>query len=284
MCKGRKAACMRVVWVTGASSGLGLHTAMALKRAGWQVVAGARSFAGHEGEAEPGYRLPLDVTSEQSILSFRDRALALFGTPDALVNCAGILVLGAMEDVTLPEIRSVLETNLVGQIAMVQAVLPFMREKKSGRIVNFSSINGLLGIPYQGVYTASKHAVEGYSESLALEVKPFGISVCLVEPGDHKSGAQAYRKHALRAAQSAYKPMYAQATAVIARDERNGSDPDRLGGKVARALGKRRMPCRLCVAKFDQHLAVWLHKLLPYALFSRIIGGYYVKRRGGNQH
>ena len=269
----------RVVWITGASSGLGLHTAQALSRAGFAVVAGARSFGAEQGKTVPGCDcLPLDVTDAESIRAFREKALSLHGAPDALVNCAGMLILGACESYELDELRQVMETNFFGQAAMISAVLPLMRERGHGRIVNFSSINGLLGIPFEGAYTASKHAVEGYSECLSLEVRPFGVEVMLVEPGDHRSGSRLYRRHSRGMSKdSPYRRAFDLGTAMIAHDEENGSDPDRLGEKIAGALRRRRLPRRLRVAKMDQHFAVFLHDLLPNALFERIIGDYYSK-------
>ena len=265
----------QVVWITGASSGLGLHTAQALARHGFTVVAGARSF-GKGTTAEGCHCLPLDVTSQESIDTFAEAALNAYDPPDILVNCAGMLILGACESYALDELRQVMETNFFSQAAMISKVLPFMREKGKGRIVNFSSINGLLGIPFEGAYTASKHAIEGYSECLSYEVKPFGIEVMLVEPGDHRSGSSAYRKHSAGMnSASPYKAAFDAGTAQIAHDEANGSDPDRLGEKIARALKRKRLPRRLRVAKPDQHLAVVLHDVLPNRLFERIIGSYY---------
>ena len=267
----------QVVWITGASSGLGLHTAQALNRNGFSVVAGARSFG--KGKTVAGCLcLPLDVTNQESIDAFADEAVRLFGPPDILVNCAGMLILGACESYALDELRQVMETNFFSQAAMISKVLPYMREKGKGRIVNFSSINGLLGIPFEGAYTASKHAIEGYSECLSYEVKPFGIEIMLVEPGDHRSGSSAYRRHSAGMTDaSPYKAAFDAGTAQIAHDEANGSDPDRLGEKIAKALKRKRLPRRLRVAKPDQHLAVVLHDLLPNRWFEKIIGPYYGK-------
>ena len=267
---------MPVVWITGASSGLGLHTARALADAGFRVIAGARSFENPETHL-PGVRcLPLDVTSPASVAAFAEAAQAEAGAPDALVNCAGMLILGACESYGLDELRLVLETNFLGQAAMIQEALPLMRTQGHGRIVNFSSINGLLGIPFEGAYTASKHAIEGFSECLAMETKPFGIEVMVVEPGDHQSGSAAYRRRSAgMSPASPYAAAFAAATARIAADERGGSDPDALGRKIARALRRRRLPRKLRVAKADQHLAVWLHDALPARLFDHIISSYY---------
>lgn len=269
---------MKVVWVTGASSGLGFYTAKALARAGYTVVAGARSFSECEGESETGFRLALDVRDEASCDRFCRLALAEFGAPWALVNAAGVLTLGACETCAVDAIRDVMDTNFFGCVRMTQRALPLMRAAGEGRIVNFSSINGLLGIPFQGAYVASKHAIEGFSECLAAETRPFGISLMLVEPGDHRGGSQRCRKHA-ESEHSPYRAAYEKATAAIAYDEAHGKDPGALAEKVVRALGKKRMPLRLRVASWDQHLAAAAHKFVPAGVFNRVIGWYYCGRK-----
>ncbi len=306
----------KTVWVTGASSGLGLYTAQALAEAGWKVIGGARSFA-ESGEkrteiadcaarsfAEPGekgteaagrrpedgrkpggtsgedgiIRLPLDVTDEESVKAFAAKALEISPRVDAVVQCAGMLVMGSCEETTVEEYQRVMNTNFLGMVRMNRQVLPVLRAQKEGRIVMYSSINGLLGIPFQNAYTASKHAIEGYAEGLQMEVRPFGIQVTLVEPGDHRGGSEKYRPHAARMkADSPYAAAYEKGTAKIHHDETHGSDPAVLGRKVARMLGRKRMPFRKRIASPDQHLAVWLHRLLPARWNERILSGYYLK-------
>ena len=131
----------KTVWVTGASSGLGLHTAMALRDDGWQVIAGARSFTG--GQRDGMTCLPLDVTDAESVRAFCRRA-AEIAPPDALVQCAGMLVLGSCEETETEEFRRVMDTNYLGMVRMNREVLPLMRRQGGGKIVLFSSINGLL--------------------------------------------------------------------------------------------------------------------------------------------
>ena len=269
----------KTVWVTGASSGLGLHTAKALAEDGWLVVAGARSFT-EAGREQGMIRLPLDVTDEASIAAFCGNAAEITGTPDALVQCAGMLVLGSCEETRTEEFRRVMDTNYLGMVRVNRAVLPLMRENGGGKIVLFSSINGLLGIPFQSAYTASKHAIEGYAECLQMEVRPFGIQVMLVEPGDHRSGSDRYRPHAKdMTADSPYADAYESAVSIIHRDESGGSDPDVLGRKIAAALDKDRLPFRKRIASPDQHLAVYIHKLLPFRLNVAILRSYYIKRK-----
>ena len=267
------------VWVTGASSGLGLHTARALRDAGWTVIAGARSFAA-SAQQDGMWQLPLDVTREESVEAFCDRALEISPWVDAVVQCAGMLVLGSCEEITDEEYLRVMNTNFLGMVRVNRQVLPVMRAQKSGRIVMFSSINGLMGIPFQNAYTASKHAIEGYAEGLQMEVRPFGIQVTLVEPGDHRSGSEKYRPHAARmGADSPYAAAYESGTARIHHDETHGSDPDRLGRKVARMLDRKRMPFRRRIASPDQHLAVYLHKFLPARWNEAILRSYYLREK-----
>ena len=267
----------KTVWVTGASSGLGLHTAAALKEDGWRVIAGARSF--EDGEADGIFRLKLDVTDEESIRRFCEKAQEI-APPDALVQCAGMLVLGSCEETGTEEFRRVIDTNYLGMVRVNRAVLPLMRARGRGKIVLFSSINGLMGIPFQSAYTASKHAIEGYAECLAMEVKPFGIQVMLVEPGDHRSGSDKYRPHAAAMNEaSPYAAEYESSVAQIAHDEHNGSDPDVLGRKIARTLDRERIPFRKRIASPDQHLAVYIHRLLPAKLNAWILRTYYTRKK-----
>ena len=269
----------KTVWVTGASSGLGLHTAQALAEDGWQVIAGARSFRSEERNGST-VRLPLDVTDEKSTAAFCGRAYEITGSPDALVQCAGMLVLGSCEETLTDEYQKVMETNFLGMVRMNRAVLPMMRENGGGKIVLFSSINGLLGIPFQSAYTASKHAIEGYAECLQMEASPFGIQVMLIEPGDHRSGSDKYRPHARNMSEaSPYAAAYESAVRVIHRDESGGSDPDVLGRIIARTLDRNRIPFRKRIASPDQHLAVYLHKCLPAKWTAAVLRSYYIKRK-----
>ena len=266
----------KTVWVTGASSGLGLHTAMQLQKDGWRVIAGARSF--EEGEKDGMYRLKLDVTDEDSIRRFCEKA-AEIALPDALVQCAGMLVLGSCEETGTEEFRRVIDTNYLGMVRVNRTVLPLMRKQGHGKIVLFSSINGLMGIPFQSAYTASKHAIEGYAECLALEVKPFGIQVMLVEPGDHRSGSDKYRPHAAAMTErSPYAEAYASATARIRHDETNGSDPDALGRKIAKILDRKRIPLRRRIASLDQHAAVYVHRFLGSRVNAAVLRKYYIRK------
>jgi len=270
----------RIALVAGASSGLGRAVAERLAADGFVTYAGARSFAAGVQVPEGCVPLALDVTDEVSVTAAVSAVLAKEGRIDVLVHCAAFLTLGACEEASIDEQRRVLETNYLGVVRMVQAVLPVMRAQGAGRIALFSSLNGLMAIPFQGAYVASKHAIEGFAEALRLEVRRFGVSVTVVNPGDCRGGSSAYRGHADVAEQpdSPYRPYYKAATEKIYQDESGGLAPGRVAAAVSRALTKRHAPLRVVVAKMEQRLAMWLHDLLPGRLFVRIIETYYAPK------
>lgn len=261
-----------IAYITGASSGLGAYTAQALVDTGWTVVAGARSFkAETDGRMT---RLPLDVTRDDSVRDFMERAKQI-GAPDAVIHCAAVLCFGSCEETTLADYARVMETNFLGMVRVNQQVLPLMREKGGGKVVLFSSINGLMGLPFQSAYTASKHAIEGYAECLAQEVAPFGIQVTLIEPGDHRGGSSRCRlTSAAMTESSPYWADFRKGTEAIRRDEENGSDPAKLGRCVAELLTREKLPFRKKIGSPAQMLALALHKVLPGRAMNRILRRY----------
>jgi Short-chain alcohol dehydrogenase of unknown specificity len=267
----------RVAVVAGASSGLGRAVALALRGEGYRVVAGARSFSCAENALGEGITcLALDVTDENNVSAFYEKAFALEKQVDVLVNCAAFLVMGACEDIAAAEYRSVLETNFIGMTRMVQGILPHFRKNRAGRILNLSSINGLLGVPFQSAYTAAKHAVEGFSECLAMEVKPFGIEVMLIEPGDHRGGGNKYRVTAEKNV-AAYEEKRNNTIKAIEHDEKNGLQPERFGKKIARVLNRKKLPFRFVVADPIQCGVTILHEFFPTKLTMWILTKYYMR-------
>ena len=263
-----------IVLTVGASSGLGFYTALRLAKEGHTVYAGARSFGGGKPAPEGTLPVALDVTDDGSVRAAVERVVKEQGRIDAVVNCAAFFQMSACEETDPAVLTRMLDTDFVGMARVVRAALPHMRAQGGGRIVNFSSLNGLFAIPFQGAYTACKHAVEGWSEALRMETAPFGISVTLIEPGDCRGGSRAYRLENT-SPDSPYAKEYASGTKKIARDESGGMDPDRVARAVARVLAKKRPPMRKMVARPDQALARVLHAVLPGSLFARIIRAYY---------
>ena len=173
----------KVVLVTGASAGIGRATATNLAAAGWAVVGASRR--GTAGEGWTG--LVMDVDDDGSVAAGVRSVIDRFGRIDALVTCAGWGLAGAVENTPIADAKAQLETLFWGTVRVVQTVLPAMRANKSGRIVLFSSIGGVIGLPFQAFYSASKFAIEGWGEALAYEVGPFGIKVTLVQPGNFRT-------------------------------------------------------------------------------------------------
>lgn len=187
---------MKIAVITGASSGIGLLTAVELARSGFQVVATMRELTRRTGlEQAAGLAgvspyidiRRLDITDFDLIPSLVESVVRDYGRVDVLVNNAGFAVAGFAEDLTLGEIRSQFETNFFGHVAMTKAVLPVMRQQKSGHIIMVSSVSGLHAAPTVSSYSASKFALEGWSEALRLELNRLGIKVVLVEPGSFQT-------------------------------------------------------------------------------------------------
>ncbi len=187
----------KIAVITGTSSGFGLLTTIELAKAGFRVIASMRELGRREkldqAAAAAGVNRSidvrtLDVTQFAAIPAFVDTVAHDYGRIDVLVNNAGFPVAGFAEDIKLEELRMQFETNFFGTVAMSRAVLPIMRKQRSGHIIQISSIGGMLGSVTLSSYAASKHALEGWSESLRLEVNPLGIKVVLVEPGAFDTG------------------------------------------------------------------------------------------------
>ncbi|MBT2644971.1 SDR family oxidoreductase [Bacillus sp. ISL-41] len=186
---------MKTAIVTGCSSGFGELIAIELAKTGYNVIATMRNLkkqdtllrlAAAESVTDKITVFPLDVTQQQSIEELKIFVESLVSV-DLLVNNAGYAQGGFCEELSVEEYRNQFETNFFGVIAVTQAILPFMRKQRSGKIINMSSISGRFGFPGLSAYVASKHALEGYSESLRLELKPFGIEVVLIEPGSYRT-------------------------------------------------------------------------------------------------
>ena len=199
----------KVALVTGSSSGIGLESALLLARNGYITYATMRSpekdtsiKAAAQNESLPIRVVQLDVTDENSVKNAVDQVISEAGRIDVLVNNAGYSLGGALEDLSMEEIKPQFETNLFGLIRVTQAVLPIMRKQRSGRILNISSGSGIFGFPGLSVYVSTKFAVEGLSESMAYELEPFGIKVILVEPGFVKTNFE----HAMVVAKKAQDP------------------------------------------------------------------------------
>lgn len=261
----------KVVLVTGASAGIGRACAEYLQRRGDRVYGTSRDWSTRS--PAPFEMIAMDVTQDESVQRAVDDLLTREGRIDAVVNNAGSGIAGAIEDTPVEEARAQFEANFFGALRVCRAVLPAMRAQRHGTIVNMSSIAGLIGIPYEGMYSASKFALEGMSEVLRMEVKPFGVRVVLVEPGDHHTEFTDQRR-ALPASE-AYAKDFAAALAIMQKDERSGRAPETVAPLVARIIDHPSPRLRYRTGKLLDQAAVTLKVILPPKLAERLLMNHY---------
>ena len=220
--------------------------------------------------------LAADVTDDASVEQAVATVLAREGRLDIVVNNAGMGIAGPLENTSTEQARAQFEVNFFGALRVCRAVLPAMRGQRSGYIVNIGSIGGLLAIPYQSMYSASKFALEGLSEALRMEVRSFGIRVVIVEPGDHKTGLTASRQFSeLSGAAQAYSPSLEAALRKTAHDEQSGPAPEQVGRLVYRIVNQRNPRLRYTIGAAPQRAAIWLKRLMPYSVLEFTMRTYY---------
>jgi len=255
----------KVVLITGASSGLGLACATRLSAGGWQVVGASRRVL----SPTPWNTLAMDVDDDGSVTSGVAKVVGEYGQLDAVIANAGWGLAGAVERTPIDEARAQLETNFFGVVRVVKAALPTMRERGGGHVVIMSSIGGVIGIPFQAFYCASKFALEGYAEALAYEVAPFNVQVTLVQPGNFKTGFTAARRKTPIEAHSPYAAAETKAIALMESDEAKGADPRDTAKAVEKILNDSRPPRRISVGKWDERIGVVGKRVIPFRLFER---------------
>ncbi|HXC18737.1 MAG TPA: SDR family oxidoreductase [Acidimicrobiales bacterium] len=258
-----------VIVITGASAGIGRECAAHLANSGWTVIGGSR-----RGTSNGSWRgVQLDVDRDDSVEHVFEVVDAEYGRLNAVLACAGWGLAGAAENTTLEDARAQFETNFWGVVRVVRAALPRLREQGGGRIIVMSSIGGILGIPYQAFYSASKFALEGFVESLAYEVAPFNIQVTLVEPGNFKTDFTAERRKVEVVGADPYRVACDKAIAVMESDETNGADPADVARVVEKILRAKNPPRRVSVGKLDERLGIISKRLLPFRLFEKAAKG-----------
>ena len=253
-----------VALVTGANSGLGRYAARALLDAGFRVVGTSRNTSGLDNSGGVTF-IDLDVTRDESVAAAVDAVIAEFGRIDVLINNAGMGLSGASEENSIAQSRRLFDINVFGVMRMTNAVLPHMRKQGSGRIVNISSIFGLMPAPYMVAYSATKFAVEGYSESVDHEVRDDNIRVVVVEPSGTKTGFDDNT-----AEPDNPLPAYEQrrrSNAAIADNVNNGDDPA-VVAKVIVAAATAKNPKRRYPAGSARQLSA-LRRFAPRGVFDK---------------
>ena len=253
----------KVALITGASRGFGRLAAQRLQQAGWRVFGTSRR-PGEQGEL-PFPLLALDVGSDESARNCVAGVLEQAGRIDALVNNAGAVLNGFAEEISPAEARGQMETLFFGAVRMINQVLPLMRRQGGGRIVNVASVAGLIGVPYRVFYSAGKFALEGYSEGLAFELRPFGIHVSLVEPGFFRTELETRAARAQN-----HLPEYDRIRRHIQHyfenGVRRGGDPEKVARLIQKVLETPRPKLRYPVGK--EKGVKWLRTLIPQRLFA----------------
>lgn len=264
----------KIVIITGSSSGFGLHTSLEFAKNGYLVIATMRNVEKQTELIEKATSLhieqnikihPLDVTSEESIGKFT-AFINNLGRIDILINNAGYASGGFAEEIPIEEYRKQFETNVFGAIAVTQAILPIMRRQKRGKIINVSSISGKMGFPGLSPYVASKYALEGWSESLRLEVKPFGIDVSLIEPGSYNTNIWEIGQKLAEATSESESP-YKEYMKKIEQHIHNGSEtlenPKDVAEKIVAIAESQHPTLRYPIGK-GVKLMILLKNLLPW--------------------
>ncbi len=258
----------RVVLVTGASAGIGRATADRLHAAGWTVVGASR-----RGTSSGGWQgITMDVDDDDDTRRGVASVLSEHGRLDAVVASAGWGLAGPVELTPIDRAKAQVETNFWGVVRVVQGALPAMRAQHSGRLVLVSSIGGLIALPFQAFYSASKYALEGYAEGLAYEVEPFGIHVTLVEPGNIRTDFTASRHTIAEDPGGVYGAAANKAITLMEKDEANGAPPESAAAVIERVLEAKRPRRRVSVGKVGERIGIPAKRLLPHRIFEKAAG------------
>ena len=265
----------KVILITGASSGIGKACATYLSTRGYKVYAHSRNPSPMDSFS----MIPLDVTNEDSIKHVVSTILEKEKRIDVLINNAGFGISGSVEEAPIDDVNHLFDTNFFGVLRMIQHVLPVMRQQHTGIIINISSIGGVLGLPYQGMYSATKFAVEGMTEALRMEVRSFGISVVLVEPGDSKTSFTSNRKKIKGSLEnSPYQQTQQTVEAVVEYDEQHGSDPLIIARRIEKIISSSHPRLRYRLGSFSQRFAAMLKGVISDRVVQWLLMKYYKVR------
>ena len=258
----------QIALVTGASSGIGKAASLALVAAGFQVIGTSRNTS-RLSPREGVIYLELDVTSDASVTSAVEQVIDRFGRIDVLVNNAGLDNAGAVEESSIAQDQFVFEVNVFGLMRMTKAVLPHMRAQGAGRIINISSVGGFAPQPFMAAYVATKHAVEGYSESLDHEVREYGVRVLLVEPFNTNTS---FDTNVVRGDRPL--PVYAQRRhifdEVLAAAMKDGDDPAVVGNAIVAAATAPKPKLRYPAGPRAARIGV-LRRIVPAWMFDKSV-------------
>ena len=261
-----------VILITGITSGFGRAMAQRLSQDGHKVYGTYR----RDSDPVPGVTyIKADVRDEDSLKDAVSRVIGAEGRIDTLISNAGMGIGGPLEFTSIEDAQRQMDVNFMGMVRLISLVVPIMRHQRHGHIICISSIGGLMGLPYQGMYSASKFAIEGYCEALRLEVRQFGINVTVINPGDFSTGFTAQRNKVDNPKALAAYPGYAQSMQSIEHDENSGLQPQRLARRISKIVRKRHPRNRYIIATLVQKASVVLKAILPAKWYDSILASYY---------
>ena len=264
----------KVILITGASSGLGLAQGRLLASKGYRVYGTARN-----PERYPGFDafplLALNVRDDVSVQHLISELMQREGRIDVLVNNAGMGITGPIEEVPHQENVLALETNFHGPLRMMRAVLPVMREQGSGLIVNVTSIAGYMGLPFRGMYSATKAALHVVSEAVRMEVRSQNIHVCTLAPGDYATNIAAGRFHSPLEDTSAYRDTYGMSLELMNSHVSAGGDPVEVARKLLKIVQSTNPGIHYAVGSPMQRFSIVLKRVLPARIFEKLLRNHY---------
>lgn len=270
-----------VVLIAGASSGMGKAIAETLAKEGYKVYGTSRKLQNNSvneiaAASESGFlkMIQLDVCADESVEQAVSYVKEIEGKIDILINCAGFALAGAVEDTTHEEAFLQFNTNFFGAHRMCRTVAPIMRQNGKGLIINISSTAGLIAVPYQAFYSASKYALEAMTEGMRMELEPYGVKVSLVEPGDTKTGFTNSRVFVKKSKASIYKATFDNSVARMVKDEQSGPPPVGVVNAVKKIINSGNPPVRVVVGPINKVLA-FLKKVLPSRVVVYIVSKLY---------
>lgn len=264
----------KVVLITGGSSGIGKSIGEYLLLKGYDVYGTSRSPQRY-AETSKFPLLEMDVTDEASIQRCVQKVLDTTNRLDVLINNAGVGITGPIEETPQREIENAFATNYYGPLHVIKAVLPQMRSQAKGMIINITSIAGYMGLPYRGIYSATKAALEITAEAYRMEIAQFGIEMTNVAPGDFATNIASGRYHAPEFAESPYHTSYGRTLRTMNEHVDAGNDPLQMAKAVHAIIETKKPKVRYKVGAFLQKFSVVLKKILPSKMYERMLMKHY---------
>ncbi|MGC6430500.1 MAG: SDR family oxidoreductase [Jejuia sp.] len=263
----------KVVLITGGSSGIGKSIGAFLHQKGFKVYGTSRNPKNYPDSVFP--LIALDVKDVATINATVETVISTESKLDVLINNAGAGITGPIEEIPEAEIKANFDTNFFGPINVIKAVLPQMRQQKSGLIINITSIAGYMGLPYRGVYSASKGALELLTEAFRMELKPFNIEMTNVAPGDFATNIAAGRYHAPLLEDSPYKATYGKSLELMDTHVDEGSDPLVMAKAVYKIIETKNPKVHYKVGEFMQKFSIILKRILPDKVYEKLLMNHY---------